>query len=44
MRRSPKPGTGGLIKFQVKDMDGVNDWLAAAGLPILLSLGDKAFG
>lgn len=35
---------GLLINFEVEDVDAVHDRLAAAGLPILLSLRDEAFG
>ncbi|WP_269930528.1 VOC family protein [Aminobacter sp. HY435] len=35
---------GLLINFEVKDVDAVHDRLAAAGLPILRSLRDEAFG
>ena len=36
--------TGLIINFEVDDVDSVHERLAAAGLPILLSLRDEAFG
>jgi catechol 2,3-dioxygenase-like lactoylglutathione lyase family enzyme len=36
--------SGLLINFEVKDVDAVHDRVAAAGLPILRSLRDEAFG
>ncbi|WP_127522465.1 VOC family protein [Mesorhizobium sp. Z1-4] len=36
--------SGLIINFEVEDVDSVHDRLAAAGLPILLSLRDEAFG
>ena len=35
---------GLLINIEVPDVDAVHDRLASAGLPILLSLRDEAFG
>ncbi len=35
---------GMLLNFEVEDVDAVHDRLGAAGLPILLSLRDEAFG
>ncbi|MEZ2298450.1 VOC family protein [Variovorax sp. RCC_210] len=45
----PEPARGQtvaglLLNFEVEDVDAVHDRLAAAGLPILLSLRDEAFG
>lgn len=44
----PAPGRGQasglLINFEVKDVDAVHERIAAAGVPILLSLRDEAFG
>ena len=36
--------SGLLINFEVEDVDAVHDRLVAAGLPILRSLRDEAFG
>lgn len=36
--------SGVLINFEVEDVDAVHDRLQAAGLPILRSLRDEAFG
>ncbi len=36
--------SGLLLNFEVEDPDAVHDRLKAAGLPILLSLRDEAFG
>jgi len=36
--------SGLLLNFEVEDPDAVHDQLKAAGLPILLSLRDEAFG
>jgi catechol 2,3-dioxygenase-like lactoylglutathione lyase family enzyme len=36
--------SGMLINFEVEDPDAIHDRLAAAGLPILRSLRDEAFG
>lgn len=36
--------TGVLINFEVEDVDAVHARLAGAGVPILLSLRDEAFG
>ena len=36
--------SGLLINFEVDDVDAIHDRLAAAGLPILRSLRDEAFG
>lgn len=44
----PAPGRGHargvLLNFEVEDVDAVHDRLRAAGLPMLLSLRDEAFG
>lgn len=39
-----KPSSGVIINFEVEDVDAVHARLVAAGLPILLSLRDEAFG
>jgi catechol 2,3-dioxygenase-like lactoylglutathione lyase family enzyme len=39
-----RPAAGLLLNFEVEDVDAVHDCLAAAGLPVLLSLRDEAFG
>ena len=36
--------SGLLINFEVKDVDAVHERIVAAGLPILRSLRDEAFG
>lgn len=44
----PAPGRGRasglLINFEVKDVDAVHERIVAAGIPILRSLRDEAFG
>ncbi len=36
--------TGVILNFEVEDVDAEHDRLAAAGLPVLLSLRDESFG